>query len=363
MGQMSAAEKHELSHRGKAARAMAEYLRGTDLVRGRAADRARRPTPRRRRRRGPHRPHHRPVRPRHARRPAAASTTRPAPSPDSGATRTSSGASRTTGSGACCAAGWRPTAWAPTSSSRRPTRRRSSWPRSTPGRGALPLVHRADDGARASSSTDARRALAPAPDALHVGTLGLTMEPVADSLAASWPRCPTETLVMVDPNCRPTATPDVAVYRERMTRVLGRADIVKGSDEDFAYPGPGRLDGGCRAVPARARRRRRHRDPRLGAGAGLVRRRRGEVPVPGSRSSTRSVPATPSAAPSWPGGWSRAWAGNSSATATCSRRRDLRRPRRRHQLHPRRRRAADPRRDGQRNLGAATMAAMRTIAG
>ena len=27
MGQMSAAEKHALSHRGKAARAMAEYLR------------------------------------------------------------------------------------------------------------------------------------------------------------------------------------------------------------------------------------------------------------------------------------------------------------------------------------------------
>jgi fructokinase len=82
---------------------------------------------------------------------------------------------------------------------------------------------------------DARRALSPAPDALHVGTLGLTMEPVADSLAAVVAEVPPETLVMVDPNCRPTATPDVAVYRERMTRVLGRADIVKGSDEDFAY--------------------------------------------------------------------------------------------------------------------------------
>jgi XTP/dITP diphosphohydrolase len=34
VGQMSASEKHELSHRGKAARAMAEYLRGTDLVLG-----------------------------------------------------------------------------------------------------------------------------------------------------------------------------------------------------------------------------------------------------------------------------------------------------------------------------------------
>jgi fructokinase len=40
---------------------------------------------------------------------------------------------------------------------------------------------------------------------------------------------------MVDPNCRPTATPDVARYRERMTRVLSRADLVKASDEDLAY--------------------------------------------------------------------------------------------------------------------------------
>jgi fructokinase len=40
---------------------------------------------------------------------------------------------------------------------------------------------------------------------------------------------------MVDPNCRPTATPDVSVYRERMSRVLARADVVKASDEDLAY--------------------------------------------------------------------------------------------------------------------------------
>ena len=82
---------------------------------------------------------------------------------------------------------------------------------------------------------DARRALAPSPDALHVGTLGLTMEPVADSLAALVAEVPAATFVMVDPNCRPTATRDVGVYRERMARVLGRADVVKGSDEDFAF--------------------------------------------------------------------------------------------------------------------------------
>jgi fructokinase len=82
---------------------------------------------------------------------------------------------------------------------------------------------------------DARRALTPTPDALHVGTLGLTMEPIADSLAAIVAEVPAGTFVMVDPNCRPTATPDVARYRERMVGVLARADIVKASDEDLAF--------------------------------------------------------------------------------------------------------------------------------
>ena len=82
---------------------------------------------------------------------------------------------------------------------------------------------------------DARRALEPAPDALHVGTLGLAMEPIADSLAAVVAEVPDSTLVMVDPNCRPTATPDFDRYQERMRRIIARADVVKGSDEDFEY--------------------------------------------------------------------------------------------------------------------------------
>ena len=82
---------------------------------------------------------------------------------------------------------------------------------------------------------DARRCLLPVPDALHVGTLGLTMEPIADSLAAVVAEVPAATFVMVDPNCRPTATPDFDRFGSRMRRVLERADIVKGSDEDFEY--------------------------------------------------------------------------------------------------------------------------------
>jgi fructokinase len=82
---------------------------------------------------------------------------------------------------------------------------------------------------------DARRALDPPPDALHVGTLGLALEPIADSLAALVADVPATTFVMVDPNCRPAATPDFARYQARMWHVLERADVVKGSDEDFAY--------------------------------------------------------------------------------------------------------------------------------
>jgi fructokinase len=82
---------------------------------------------------------------------------------------------------------------------------------------------------------DALRALEPPIDALHVGTLGLAMEPVADSLAALVARVPAETLVMIDPNCRPNAIPDFDRYQARMRRVLSRADVVKGSDEDFEY--------------------------------------------------------------------------------------------------------------------------------
>jgi fructokinase len=81
----------------------------------------------------------------------------------------------------------------------------------------------------------ARRGLHPPPDALHVGTLGLTLEPIADSLAAMVAESPAGTLVMVDPNCRPRAVPDPDRYRARLLAVLRRADIVKASAEDLDY--------------------------------------------------------------------------------------------------------------------------------
>jgi fructokinase len=76
--------------------------------------------------------------------------------------------------------------------------------------------------------------------AVHVGTLGLLMEPVGaaiERLIVS--DLPPEVLVFLDPNCRPGAVPDGAAYRARVAAVAARADIVKASVEDLAYLYPG----------------------------------------------------------------------------------------------------------------------------
>lgn len=75
--------------------------------------------------------------------------------------------------------------------------------------------------------------------ALHVGALGLVMEPIASSverLVTSG--LPSDVLLMVDPNCRPGAIGDRDAYLRRLSRILRRADVVKASTEDLAYLSP-----------------------------------------------------------------------------------------------------------------------------
>jgi fructokinase len=72
-------------------------------------------------------------------------------------------------------------------------------------------------------------------DTLHVGTLGLVLEPLASTLAELVAGSPQDTLVMVDPNLRPDLRGDPALLR----RVLDRADVVKVSAEDLAELDPG----------------------------------------------------------------------------------------------------------------------------
>lgn len=84
-------------------------------------------------------------------------------------------------------------------------------------------------------------ALARLPDVecLHVGTLGLVMEPSGEALLAAVEAVADRALVMVDPNCRPAFIPDRDDYRARIEPTLRRAHVVKASADDLAFLAPG----------------------------------------------------------------------------------------------------------------------------
>jgi fructokinase len=76
--------------------------------------------------------------------------------------------------------------------------------------------------------------------AVHVGTLGLVMEPVGAAIERLvLTDVPAGALVLLDPNCRPGAVTDHDGYRRRIGAIAHRADIVKASVEDLAYLYPG----------------------------------------------------------------------------------------------------------------------------
>ena len=74
--------------------------------------------------------------------------------------------------------------------------------------------------------------------ALHVGTLGLVLEPLAAALEAVVARVAGRTMVVVDPNCRPWVIDAPEVYRARLEHVVQMADLVKVSEEDLAWLSP-----------------------------------------------------------------------------------------------------------------------------
>ena len=73
-------------------------------------------------------------------------------------------------------------------------------------------------------------------DALFFGGISLVSEPGADAYAALCAQAG-DRVVMIDPNIRPSFIRDEARYRARLDAMLGRADIVKVSDEDMAWLG------------------------------------------------------------------------------------------------------------------------------
>jgi fructokinase len=81
-------------------------------------------------------------------------------------------------------------------------------------------------------------ALARRPAAVHVGTLGLVLEPLATTIEALVARLHPATILMLDVNARPTATPDAPAFRRRIERLLDRADVIKASEPDLAFLDP-----------------------------------------------------------------------------------------------------------------------------
>lgn len=79
-------------------------------------------------------------------------------------------------------------------------------------------------------------ALDDATTALFFGGISLVSEPAADAYAALCAQAG-DRVVMLDPNIRPDFVTDEARYRSRLSAMLGRADIVKISDEDMAWMG------------------------------------------------------------------------------------------------------------------------------
>jgi fructokinase len=76
--------------------------------------------------------------------------------------------------------------------------------------------------------------LPPEVKALHLGTLGLVLQPMASSLTELVRRETGKRLVMLDPNVRP-ALEAGAQYRERLGWFISQSTVVKASAEDLAW--------------------------------------------------------------------------------------------------------------------------------
>lgn len=70
--------------------------------------------------------------------------------------------------------------------------------------------------------------------AITFGSYTMIVEPVGDSFLKLAEREKARLTISIDPNVRPTVTPDMQDWRNRFEAFLPHADIVKASDEDLA---------------------------------------------------------------------------------------------------------------------------------
>ena len=94
------------------------------------------------------------------------------------------------------------------------------------------------DGTAAPSVAEMPEVLLPV-EAVHIGTLGLVLEPVATTVEHYVAALADDVVVMIDPNCRPAVITDHPTYVARIHALLERAHIVKISTDDAEYLAPG----------------------------------------------------------------------------------------------------------------------------
>ena len=75
--------------------------------------------------------------------------------------------------------------------------------------------------------------------ALHIGSLGLVVDPMGAELEHLVRSLPPSALLLLDPNWRPQAIRDADEHRARIRRILPRTDILKASTEDLSFLMPG----------------------------------------------------------------------------------------------------------------------------
>lgn len=136
-----------------------------------------------------------------------------------------------------------------------------------------------------TSAPDLTRDMVPAElpaevDAIHLGTLGLALQPIASTLTELVRRESHKRLVMLDPNIRPALDADPE-YRQRLEWFITQTTVVKASVEDLNWLYPD-IDHEVAAERI------------LDAGARVVLVTRGAAGAYGaSRSGRVSVPASP----------------------------------------------------------------------
>jgi fructokinase len=82
--------------------------------------------------------------------------------------------------------------------------------------------------------------VAVAVEAVHLGTLGIVLQPMADTIEKFLASLPADTLVMLDPNCRPSVPFDRSEFLQRLDRLVRRSHVVKVSTDDAAFIDAGR---------------------------------------------------------------------------------------------------------------------------